>query len=118
MEKILDIRSLGVNVKKFREERGLTAESLAELAGVSKSHINNIESASTRASAEIIIRIANSLDVSVDVLIADSLSGENQKRARVMEYFYILEGCEDWEARLINKMAQALKEELHHNKRK
>ncbi len=47
----------------------------------------------------------------MDVLIADSLSGKTQSKARAMEYFYILEGCEDREARLINKMALVLKEE-------
>ncbi len=112
MDRVFNTRSLGANVKKYRVERCLSAEKLAEIAGISKSHMNNIESASTRASAEIIIRIANALDVSVDVLIADSLSGKTQSKARAMEYFYILEGCEDREARLINKMALALKEEL------
>lgn len=35
MEKTINARSLGVNVKRYREEKGVTVGKLAEVAGVS-----------------------------------------------------------------------------------
>ncbi len=43
MDRVFNTHSLGVNVKKYRTERHLSAEKLAEMAGISKSHMNNIE---------------------------------------------------------------------------
>lgn len=41
MEKKLDLSALGQKVKQYRKEMGYSAEKLSEIAGVSKSHINN-----------------------------------------------------------------------------
>lgn len=114
MEKVINTRNLGVNVKRYREEKGMTVGKLAETAGVSISHINNIESASTHASAEILVRISNALEVEVplDVLLCDSLTGETNRMARIMEYYTILEGCDETESRIIMATLQTLKEEL------
>lgn len=63
MDKEINLNALGQKVKEYRMEKGYSAEKLSEIAGVSKSHINNIESANSRASAEVLVRIANALDI-------------------------------------------------------
>lgn len=112
MEKKLDICSLGKKVKQYRMEKGYSAEKLSEIAGVSKSHINNIESANSHASAEVIVRIANALDVSVDVLLSDSLNCRASQEARTYEFAKLLEKCTDREAKIIVNTMTALRNSL------
>ena len=112
MEKKLDIYALGQKVKQYRKEKGYSAEKLSEIAGVSKSHINNIESANSHASAEVLVRIANALDISVDILLSDSLEGRSSQQAHMKEYAQILEECTGREAKIIVNTVKALKESL------
>ncbi len=112
MEKKLDIGALGEKVKQYRKEKGYSAEKLSEIAGVSKSHINNIESANSHASAEVLVRIANALHVSVDILLCDSLEGVTSQQARIKEYARILEECTDTETKIIVDTVKALKNSL------
>lgn len=112
MEKAINVRNLGVNVKRYREEKGITVGKLAEIAGVSISHINNIESASTHASAEVLVRISNALGVPIDLLLCDSLTGEANRMARIMEYYSMLSDCDEAETKIIMATLQTLKQEL------
>lgn len=112
MEKKLDICALGQKVKHYRKEKGYSAERLGEIAGVSKSHINNIESANANASAEVLVRIANALDISVDILLCDSLESRTSQRARVNEYARMLDECTEKQAKIIIDTVRALKESL------
>lgn len=117
MERAINVRNLGVNVKRYRERKGITAGKLAEIAGVSISHINNIESASTHASAEVLVRISNALEIPIDLLLCDSLTGEANRMARIMEYYTMLEDCDEKESRIIMSTMQTLKEELKREKK-
>ena len=112
LERIINTRILGVNVKRYRENKGMSARKLAEKTGVSLSHINNIESASTHASAEVLVRISNVLEVPIDVLLCDSLKGEAKRMARVMEYYQVMEDCSEEEMGIIMEMVETLKREL------
>lgn len=51
----------GQQVKRFREERGLTQEQLAEMSGISDRNIRNIESASIATSIDAIEKLAHAL---------------------------------------------------------
>ena len=112
MEKKLDLSALGQKVKQYRKEMGYSAEKLSEIAGVSKSNINNIESANSHASAEVLVRIANALNVSVDILLCDSLEGLTSQQARVKEYAKLLEECTDTETKIIVDTVKALRDSL------
>ncbi len=86
MEKELDINALGEKIKQYRIARGYSAQRLSNITGVSKSHINNIESANSHASAEVLVRIANALEISVDILLCDSLNRKTSQEARMTEF--------------------------------
>lgn len=118
MNKEVNIRALGANVKYFREERNLTANRLAELTDVSVSHINNIESASVNASAKVLIQIAEVLEVPIDVLLCDSMKGKNNRMARIMEYDYLFEDCDEYETKIITGTVRELKKMLREGRRK
>ncbi len=112
MDKILDAGALGRRVKQYRTEKGYSAEKLSRIAGVSKSHINNIESANSHASADVLIRIANALDISVDILLCDSLDEEASQKARMLEYAKLLEDCSEPDTKIIVETVRALKKSL------
>ena len=112
MSREIDVKSLGVNVKYYREQKEMSASRLAELADISLSHINNIESASVRASAKVLVRIANALEVPIDVLLCDSLKESANCMARVLEYNYLLSDCTDMERKIITGTVRELKKQL------
>lgn len=112
MEKIVNIRALGANIKYFREEKHLTANKLAEMTDVSVSHINNIESASVNASAKVLIQIAHALEVPLDVLLCDSMTGKANRMARIMEYECLLEDCDEYESKIITGTVREMKKLL------
>lgn len=112
MEKKLDISALGKKIKQYRAQKGYSAEKLGEIAGVSKSHINNIESANARASAEVLVRIANALEVSVDILLCDSLNGKASRDAMASEFSGLLEECSEQQTKIIVNTVKTLRENL------
>lgn len=59
---------IGNNLKQLRKEKGLSLESLAKKAGVSKAHIWTIEKGNS-PKLDTVYKIAQALDVSVDLLI-------------------------------------------------
>lgn len=117
MSKGIDVKALGVNIKYFREQKEMSASRLAELADVSLSHINNIESASVHASAKVLVQIANVLEVPIDVLLCDSLKDSANCMARILEYNYLLSDCTDIERKVITRTVRELKKQLQEARR-
>lgn len=60
--------SFGTNLKKIREEKGLTQEQLAKLVNTSRSNITNYETGKNNASVEMLQKLSNVLNVSIDKL--------------------------------------------------
>ncbi len=112
MKKEINAKALGVNIKYYREQKSISASRLAEMADVSVSHINNIESASVNASAKVLVQIANALEVPIDVLLCDSLQGATNRLARLMEYNQLLSDCSETERKIIMGTLRELKKQL------
>lgn len=109
----LDYKSIGKRIKIARIKADLTQERLAEIVGISPSHMSNIETGTTRVSLTAIVTIANALSVTVDDLLCDSI-----RKARApleKDIAEILEGCDEYEIRMIADMAQALQDTLRKN---
>ena len=60
---------LGLNVAYYRRRNKLTQEQLAELVGIDRTHMGNIELARSGASLDVIFRIADALEIPVYKLI-------------------------------------------------
>lgn len=65
------MRRLGIKVRRLREDSGLSQEKLAELANIHRTYISSIERGQQNISLTILIRLADSLDVSLEGLFAD-----------------------------------------------
>ena len=69
----IDYESIGKRIKHYRTEKKLSQEDLGQIVAVNYQHISNIESGRRYPSLELIILIANALDVSADDLLTDNL---------------------------------------------
>ena len=67
-------QSIGRNIRKYRLERKLKQDELAEKAGLSSNYIGMVERGEKVPSIETLISILNSLDVSADMVLCDELS--------------------------------------------
>ena len=60
---------LAMNLKAIRAEKGLDQERLALDAGVDRTVVSKIERAKTNPSLDVLLRIANHLDTTLDRLL-------------------------------------------------
>lgn len=65
------MEKLGIKVRQLREDSKLSQEKLAELANIHRTYISSIERGQQNISLTILIRLAESLDVSLESLFAD-----------------------------------------------
>ncbi|MBA1263219.1 helix-turn-helix domain-containing protein [Stutzerimonas stutzeri] len=63
-------QAFGAAVRALRMERGIAQESLANLAGVERSHMGKVERGEHMPTLAIIFKIAGALDCSTAVLMA------------------------------------------------
>lgn len=71
---------VGTNLKQIREERGLSLDKVAELTGVSKSMLGQVERGETSPSIATIWKIANGLRVSFSTFIQEETIQISVKR--------------------------------------
>ena len=74
----MDLKAIGSRIKEAREAKGLTQEQLAEIVGLSSTHISVIERGVKAPKLETFIDIANALDVTSDSLLLDVLNNSLQ----------------------------------------
>ena len=101
----MDYYKLGQRVRKLRKARGLSQENLAEMLDISVTHMSHIETANTKMSFSLIVRIAEILDVSLDYLVYDKDRNENSYSMQIAQ---ITSGCSDKEKRIILDTVKAL----------
>ena len=66
--------TLGERIKKIRQSLGWTQDRLGQEAGVSKSFLSEIENNKASVSGGILLKIANTLDASLDYLMKGELA--------------------------------------------
>jgi len=78
---------MAVNLKKFREERGLTQEKLSEIAGCSKNHLSALERGVKFPSASLIDKLSQTLKIKPYELLLDTSDNEEiRKQKDFVEY--------------------------------
>ena len=110
----LNYKHIGRRIREERIRTGMSQEKLAELADSSPQYISHIENARKKSSLEMIVRIANALDVSVDQLLSENLSGSQYKCDA--ELSRLISGCSNYERRVILDIALATRYSLEENR--
>ncbi len=70
----MELRSIGQHIRKYRIEKGMKQEQLAELTNLSANYIGMVERADKIPSLTTFIRILNALNVSADMVLGDVLN--------------------------------------------
>jgi len=110
----INYKALGKRIKLARIERELTQEQLSEMVNLSPTHMSNIESGTANVSLPSLVRIANIFSLSVDDLLSDSIIHPRASLERELQK--ILDGCTDYEIRIIKDAAQSIADSFHANK--
>jgi transcriptional regulator with XRE-family HTH domain len=61
--------SFGVNLKMFRSEKNISQEELAKKVGIHPNHLSRYERGQASPSIEVVQKIADALEVSIDQLV-------------------------------------------------
>lgn len=104
----LDFAAIGHNIKSIRKQKGITQEQLADMTGLSKVHISNMENANTKVSLTAIVKIASALKTSVDHILGIC----DLPRDYTVEIDRIIDGCDDSKARVIIETLRTMRSEL------
>lgn len=109
----LDYYAIGQRIRKTRKARGLSQEKLAEIVGISTTHMSHIETANTKMSLLTFTQIALALEVRTDELLYDN-SPENRS-ASIAHIAELLDNCTTQQVRIIEDIVNATKQSLNKN---
>ena len=100
------IEQLGKVIKNARVKNNLSQEQLAELLGVSPSHIKHMESGLRKPSVENLFQLVQILHFSLDALIQPELLGMD---ARTQDIRTLLADCSPQQLELITDLIRAVR---------
>ena len=106
----LNYMYLGKRIKEIRIKRHLSQARLSEIIEMSPTYISYIEGGYKSMSLETLVRIANALKVSVDMLLGDCIL--NPTPIDHVEFADVLDGCSPYEKRVIIDAARAVKKSM------
>lgn len=78
-------KSFGRRMRKYRELLGYSQESLAEIIECSPIFISTLERGEKGPSLDTLIKLANTLEISTDILLGGELSSYNNARLNHIE---------------------------------
>ncbi len=111
----LNYKELGKRIKIARIKADMTQEKLADTMGLSPSHMSNIETGTTRVSLTALVNIANTLSVTVDDLLYDSVIHARPQLERDIQQ--IVDDCNDYELRVVKEVTQSVVDALRANEK-
>ena len=103
----INYTAIGKRVRRFRNALHITQAELGERAQVEPSNISHIERGATKVSLPTLLKIANTLHVSLDDLVYDSI--ENNRHISNKEINGLLLDCSDGELKAIAEMVKSTK---------
>lgn len=106
----IDYPAIGIRIRKYRQDRGLTQENVSERANLTPAHYSHIERGHTKPSLLTLVCIANALDVSIDDLLCDNLS--KSTHVRVKDINELLADCSSVEIKALVDVLAAAKKAL------
>lgn len=67
----MDFSSIGKNIRRYRKQRGLTLEALAEKVGLSTNYVGALERGEKALALKTLISIVDALDITSDMVLCD-----------------------------------------------
>ena len=104
---------IGIRIKETRNQQGISAEELAELANLSSVYISYIENAKRKPSLESLIKICNALGITLDELLYGNLLYNPTEYQTDIDL--LMADCSKNEKRFIYLILSAVKDILRSN---
>ena len=101
---------LGKRIKTIRKQRGLSQAKLSEMIDKTPTYVSYIEGGVKSPSLDTLVLIANALEVTTDMLLAESLN--DYLIVDIKEYDALFHDCSPFERRVIIESANALKKAM------
>lgn len=98
--------ALGNRIRSERKKLNLTQEQLAELINVSTTYVGLVERGERSITLSKLIQVANSLGVSVDYLLTDSVSANASSQEKLL--LQLFASANDEEKNMILEMAKLI----------
>lgn len=77
---------IGKNIRKYRKQRGLTQEQLAEMSNLSTNYLGSIERGEKALTLKTLIGIVDALNITADMLLCDTIqNGYKIKSSMITE---------------------------------
>ncbi|PKO97701.1 MAG: hypothetical protein CVU14_09930 [Bacteroidetes bacterium HGW-Bacteroidetes-9] len=102
--------SLGERIQEIRKQKNITQQKLAEMISVSKSMINRYENKGVQPPADILNKLADVLQTSVDFLIngnTDEKAKASLKNVELLQRFKEIEAMPDREQSVLLEIISA-----------
>ena len=110
----INYKDIGIRIKQERFNQNITQEKLAEISGISVTHMSNIENANTKLSLPVLVNIANALNCNANIILfGNTNSNLNASLSMISK---ILSDCSSEERIIIIDTIQALKNSLKNNR--
>ena len=106
----LDYKAIGKRIKIARIKKNLTQEAIADKIGITPQHVSNIETGNASVSLTTLVAIANTLTVSVNDLLCDTVL--SSKAVFEKEAKELFEDCNEYEIRVLVDVLKATKQSL------
>ena len=95
---------IGQKIRRYRKEKGLSQEQLAEKVNISVTHMSHIETANTKLSLPVLVDIASVLQVQTDELLFDI-----KPQAGTALLMQIVSDCTPQQIEMIVELAKTVK---------
>lgn len=102
--------SIAYDIKRAREERGFTQEELAELAGISHSHLSKVETGTRAIGMKTYVKILEALEVT-PVLVSEVERTEKNTEL-LLRFICILKECQETELQFYLDIIESMKGSL------
>lgn len=99
---------IGQKIRKYRKEKGLSQEQLAERVNISVTHMSHIETGNTKLSLPVLVDIAAVLQVRTDDLLFDNKLNPSSTNLLLQ----VVQDCTPRQIELITELAKTVKNKL------
>ena len=106
----IDYKAIGKRIKIARIKKNLTKEAIADKIGITPQPVSNIETGNASVSLTTLVAIANTLTVSVNDLLCDTVL--ISKAVFDKEAKESFEDCNEYEIRVLVEVLTATKQSL------
>ena len=104
-------KKIGRRIQEYRRHWKMSQEDLAVAAEISTYHMGSIETGKKGPSLSVLVKIANTLDVTTDYLLTGST--RHRKSIQVNKLSTLMDGCTEREYQMILSLLEIIKSILH-----